>query len=178
MDQEFCCKWAGTVLKDVSDTFHCNESTGEREDLLLFQDQLDAQMQQEYKDICKEKASAYAHYYPANHTDEVAPCDAAPGAMVKHYTGVYLEEWLWEEGNIELWESDKFPAWRRCILAMHLVSKAWMKVQENEEAMRHAFTKTGCGITANGEDDELICPQKFKPGEYTLDYSLDAPAQV
>ena len=31
-------------------------------------------------------------------------------------------------------------------------------------------TKTGCGMTATGEDDDLISPQRFKAGDVKYPY--------
>ena len=57
---------------------------------------------------------------------------------------------------------------------------AWKKVtgEHNSDALLRYFTKTGCAVTANGDDDELICPQPFKAGEFTLEDGPDAAAQV
>jgi len=41
------------------------------------------------------------------------------------------------------------------------------------DILERYFTKTGCGMTASGEDDNLICPQKFKAGDYSFQYTPD-----
>lgn len=84
---------------------------------------------------------------------------------------------MWDKDNIDHWESGKFPASERRVLVTHLLSMAWKKVisPDNQAALLRYFTKTGCAVTANGEDDELICPQPFKEGEFTLE---DGPGQV
>ena len=40
-------------------------------------------------------------------------------------------------------------------------------MQLHKNSIRRCFTKTGCGITDNGTDGDLIQPQRFK-GDYTL----------
>ena len=89
------------VLKYVSDTLHYDKDTVRREDI-FFQDQLDTQTHQFYKYICMGEVSMYAHYCPVNHTDEVAPYDAGPGAMAKHYMGVYLEKLFFSQAIFQL----------------------------------------------------------------------------
>lgn len=83
---------------------------GRREDLLLFLDNLDAQVQETFKRKCLEVARASVHFYPANYTDHLAPPDAGLGTQLKHWFGVYLDMWLWDKDNIDHWESGKFPA--------------------------------------------------------------------
>ena len=72
----------------------------------------------------------------------------------------------------------KNPARGRRILAMQLIKKAWNKVRKHYSSILRYFTKKLCCINGNGAYDDLICPKKFDPGEYTIYYSLDASAQV
>ena len=75
-----------------------------------------------------------------------------------------------DDDNIELWESGKFPPSQRRILVTHLLAKAWQKVCSKPTSLRRYFTKTGCGMTATGEDDDLISPQRFKAGDVKYPY--------
>jgi hypothetical protein len=178
-DRAFCNQWAEDQLKDISDEHH-KKADGTREDLLLFLDNLDAQVQEPFKRACLHNARASVHFYPANYTDHLAPPDAGFGAQLKHWFGVYLDAWLWHKNNIDHWESGKFPASERRVLVTHILSRAWKKViaEANSDSLLRYFTKTGCAVTANGEDDELICPQPFEKGEFKLDTVPDAAAQV
>ena len=95
------------------------------------------------------------------------------GQQIKFWFAHYLDEWLEDDDNIELWESGQFPPSQRRILVTHLLAKAWQKVCSRPASLRRYFTKTGCGMTATGEDDDLISPQRFKAGEYSFEYAPD-----
>ena len=49
----------------------------------------------------------------------------------------------------------------------HTFGQAWDVVRPKTNSHRRCFTKTGCGIAANGADDDIIQPQQFR-GDYTL----------
>ena len=59
-----------------------------------------------------------------------------------------------------------------------LLKKSWDKICSQPHILRRYFTKTGCGMTASGEDDDLISPQRFKKGTYSFEYTPHAPAQL
>ena len=144
-----------------------------KEEILLIQDNLDGQVQQSYQQMCRRSANALCWYTPPDYTDDLSPVDAGMGAQIKYWFGVYLDEWLWENENIDEWESGRFPASRKRILITHLLKRAWDKVCSKPTSIERYFTKTGCGMTATGEDDNIICPQKFKAGDYSFQYAPD-----
>ena len=64
-------------------------------------------------------------YTPPDYTDDLSPVDAGIGAQIKYWFGVYLDEWLWENENIDKWESGRFHPSRKRTLITHLLKKAW-----------------------------------------------------
>ena len=49
-----------------------------------------------------------------------------------------------------------------CILITHLLTKAWKNICKDTCALWKYFEQTGCLVTAIGEENDKISPQKFK----------------
>ena len=66
---------------------------------------------------------------------------------------------LLEKGeNLELWH-DKLSAIKRRILMTKWTGKAWRELRQDKLFFKKLFQKTGCLMTIDGTDDELIRPQ-------------------
>ena len=66
---------------------------------------------------------------------------------------------LLEKGeNLELWH-DKLSAKKRRILMTKWTGKAWRELRQDKLFFKKLFQKTGCLMTIDGTDDELIRPQ-------------------
>ena len=99
---------------------------------------------------------------PENHTDKVQPIDAGYGKMMKKKIGEQMEKWLEEEKNLEMWH-DSIPAKTRRVLMTKWAGAAWRELHSDNHFVKKLFEKTGCLMTANGNDDEKIRPQGLEP---------------
>lgn len=99
---------------------------------------------------------------PENHTAKVWPIDAGYGKMIKKKIGEQMEKWLEKEENLEMWH-DGIPAKTRRVLMTKWAGKAWREMSSDEDFVKKLFEKTGCLMTADGEDDEKIRPQGLEP---------------
>ena len=41
-------------------------------------------------------------YYNTYYKDDLDPPDAGAGNLIRFFFGVYLDEWVWDFGNVEL----------------------------------------------------------------------------
>ena len=99
---------------------------------------------------------------PENHTDKVQPIDAGYGKMMKKKIGEQMEKWLEEEKNLEMWH-DSILANTRRVLMTKWAGAAWRELHSDNHFVKKRFKKTGCLMTANGDDDEKIRPQGLEP---------------
>jgi hypothetical protein len=94
--------------------------------------------------------------------------DSGLGADHKRDLANELDTWLEDPDNLDKWESGKFPASDKRILLTCWVANVWAKFTAEHDAKEakseptrviKAFWKTGCGMTADGTNDELIHPE-------------------
>ena len=76
-----------------------------------------------------------------------------------------MEKWLEKEENLEMWH-DGIPAKTRRVLMTKWAGKAWRELSSDEDFVKKLFEKTGCLMTADGEDDEKIRPQGLEPNTF------------
>ena len=93
----------------ISADYHTKED-GSKEELLILQDNLDDQVQKQYQDMCQEGDNAHCWYCHLEYTDDLDPTDSGAGNQVRFWFGVYLDEWLWGYGNVDIWYFGLFPA--------------------------------------------------------------------
>ena len=72
-----------------------------------------------------------------------------------------MEKWLKEEKNLEKWH-DKLSARDRRILMTKWTAEAWREPSRNKEFLKRLFEKTGYLLTADGSNDDKICPLGLK----------------
>ena len=91
--------------------------------------------------------------------------DAGPAQLLKVFIGQAQRKWLEDEENSERWYGydSHFTAKDRRILITHWAAEAWNKLtsSEYEDFLWKAWRKTGCLITADGSEDELIKPERL-----------------
>ena len=73
-----------------------------------------------------------------------------------------MEEWLEEDENLDMWH-DSLSAKQRRILMTQWTGKAWRKLSSDKMFAKKLFIKTGCLMTADGSDDDMITPQGLEP---------------
>ena len=72
-----------------------------------------------------------------------------------------LQGWLESSvANRRQWKTNTVNAQLSRFMAMKFLGKAWSHIHENYKKMiRNAWEKTGCLLTANGTDDDLVKPE-------------------
>ena len=64
---------------------HHTKEDGSKEELLLLQDNLDAQSQKKYQGVCQEGANAIFWYYPPEYTHDLVPPESGAGKNTKFW---------------------------------------------------------------------------------------------
>ena len=91
--------------------------------------------------------------------------------LTKYCFGIFLEQWIWEDDNIDRWEGTIAASERR-ILITHLFSKAWTKFCKDTGALWGYYEQTNFLVTETGKDHDKISPKYVKEtGGYTLNES-------
>ena len=113
--------------------------------------------------MCRKDINAIIYLLLENHTYKVQPIDAGFGKQMKAKIGEAMEKWHWggrEFGHVA-WqlkcEAKEDPHdtmdWGGMEKAL-LLDKMFAK---------KLFMKTGCLMTADGSDDDMIKPQGLEP---------------
>ena len=76
-----------------------------------------------------------------------------------------MDKWLEEKDNLELWH-DKITTRQRRILTTKWAGAAWKEQVKDKDFIKRLFQKTGCLITVDGSDDDMIKPQGLE--DYTF----------
>lgn len=152
-DSKFCLEWCEKTLKPA---------VADLDRFLLYCDNLQAQVQPAFKSAIHD-IKGLVWYGIANATDIWQPVDAGYAQLLKRFIGQEQHKWLCEGDNIDRWlENDKkLSAKERRILITEWVGEAYTRLQGPDygEYRKRMFTKTGCLITADGSDDNLITPE-------------------
>ncbi|XP_028404065.1 tigger transposable element-derived protein 2-like [Dendronephthya gigantea] len=130
----------------------------DKDDKVIFVDNVGFQQSKTFHQVCRNEINASVYMLPENHTDKIQPVDAGCGKMMKVKIAAEMERWLEEEQNLEKWH-DKLSARERRILMTKWTAEAWRELSKNKEFFRRLFEKTGCLLTADGSNDDKICPQ-------------------
>ena len=102
--------------------------------------------------------NADIHYEIKINTDELTPMDY--GLVYNlNYEYKTIDEWLWEDDNIELGDSGKISASKFRIIFTRAVGETWDKVHLKAKNHRRYFTKTGCGIALTSKENYHIQTQ-------------------
>ena len=52
-------------------------------------------------------------YWNPEYKYDLDPPDAGAGNQIRLWFGVYLYEWIWDYGNVDLWNLGLFPAYHK-----------------------------------------------------------------
>ena len=157
MDSEINIQWvAKTLAPDIGNS---------PDEKVIFADNVTFQQDKQLHDACRRDLNAIVYLLHENHTDKIQPIDAGFGKMLKKKIGEEMDKWLEEEDNLELWH-DKIAARQRRILMTKWAGAAWRALVKEKEFIKRLFQKTGCLITIDGSDDNMINPQGLE--DYTF----------
>ena len=98
---------------------------------------------------------------PQNQTDKVQLIDAGVGWMMKKKIGEEMGRRLEIADNIDKWH-DKISAKERRILMTSWTGQAWEELQKYTSFQRKSFERTGCLMTIDQSEDDLIKPQGYE----------------
>ena len=118
---------------------------------------------EEFLKICGD-SQILVWFGEADMTDKFQPVDAGIGKTLKDLAGgdeLGLGLWLTQKANRKAWTRSKIDAQLRRRLSLGFVGKAWDRIRtDSYKALRDvAWKRTGCLLTADGTDDEVVKPQ-------------------
>ena len=73
-----------------------------KEEFLVLKDNLDDMVQKQYQDMCQEGDNTFCWNYHPEYTDDLDPPEAGAGNQIRFWFGFYLDQQLWDYGNVEL----------------------------------------------------------------------------
>lgn len=129
---------------------------------VIFADNVGFQQEKGFHEMCRKNINAIIYLLPENHTDKVQPIDAGFGKQMKAKFGEAMDKWLEEDDNLDMWH-DRLSAKKRRILMTQWAGEAWRKLSLDKMFAKKLFMKTGCLMTADGSDDNMIRPQGLEP---------------
>ena len=157
MDSQFNQEWVKRTLIPGIGT--------SPQEKVIFADNIGFQQEKGFHEMCRKEINAIIYLLPENHTDKVQPIDAGFGKQMKAKIGEAMEEWLEEDENLDMWH-DSLSAKQRRILMTQWTGKARRKLSSDKMFAKKLFIKTGCLMTADGSDDDMITPQGLEPYKY------------
>ena len=129
-----------------------------RKESVLFADNVSFQTEKEFHEILRKKPNTIVYLLSQNQTDKVHLIDAGVGWMMKKKIGEEMGRWLEIADNIDKWH-DKISAKERRILMTSLTGQAWEELQKYTSFLRKSSERTGCLMTIDQSEDDLIKPQ-------------------
>ena len=81
--------------------------------------------------------------------------------------GEAIKKWLEENDNLDMWH-DSISVKKRRILMTQWTGEAWKKLSSDKTFAKKLFMKTGCLMTADGSDDDMIKPQGLEPYSFYI----------
>lgn len=129
---------------------------------VIFPDNVGFQQEKGFHEMCKKEINAIIYLLPENYTDKVQPIDAGFGKQIKAKIGKAMEKWLEEDKNLDMWH-DRLSAKQKRILMTQWTGEAWRKLSSDKMFAKKLFMKTGCLMTADGSDDDMIKPKGLEP---------------
>ena len=152
-DTKFSVEWVERTLKP---------NTKNENRFALFCDNLTVQITEDFKESVS-NINGICWYGLPNATDLWQPVDAGYAQLLKVLITQDHHTWLDSEENAEKWydSEEKFTAKERRILITHWAGEAYNKLSTSsyDNFRKRMWQKTGCLITADGSDDNLIQPE-------------------
>ena len=99
LDLHVCLHWSENSLKDNINKNHVS-SDGRSQDTLQFYDNIDRQILPSLIQLNHIYPSFY-HFYPKNIIEDLDPLDAGKIVLIKYWIGIFLDQWLYEDDNID-----------------------------------------------------------------------------
>ena len=160
MDSEINMQWVAKTLKVLLQALASHQTRK-----VIFANNVTFQQDKQFHDACRHELNAIVYLLPENHTDKIQPIDAGFGKMYKTKFGEKMDKWFEEKDNLELWH-DKITTRQRRILMTKWAGAAWKELVKDKDFIKRLFQKTGCLITVDGSDDDMIKPQVLE--DYTF----------
>ena len=129
---------------------------------VIFADNVGFQQEKHFHEMCRKEINAIIYLLTENLTDKVQPIDAGFGKQMNIKIGEAMEKWLEEDQNLDLWH-DRLSAKQRRFLMTQCTGKARRKLSSEKIFAKKLFKKTGCLMTADSSDDDMIKPQGLEP---------------
>ncbi|EDO41481.1 predicted protein [Nematostella vectensis] len=150
-DIQTCVDWVNKTLSAVVD---------KEERFVVFCDNQTGQISREFKEAVSKKGGMVWYGLPGA-TDLWQPVDAGYSQLLKTLVGQAHSAWLNDDENSEKWLGSALSAKERRILITHWAGDAYAKLlsPEYDGVRLRVWQKSGCLMTANGVDDELITPE-------------------
>ena len=157
--------WADTKVSVEWVQKTLSPSVKDDERFVPFCDNLTAQVSEEFKESVS-KLNGVVWYGLPNATDLWQPVDAGYAQILKTLICQAQRRWLDDDVNAEKWygHDSSFTSKERRILITHWIGEAYEKLTsvEYDHLRLRVWQKTGCLITADGSDDQLINPEGLK----------------
>ena len=125
---------------------------------VIFADKVGFQQENGFHEMSRKEINAIIYLLPENHTHKLQPIDAGFGKQMKAKIGEAMEKWLEEDENLDVWHYSLSVKQRR-ILMTQWTGEEWRKLSSDKMFAKKLFMNTGCLMTADGSDDDMIKPQ-------------------
>ena len=150
-DEELCESYALVEVKEIT----AEARKAGRESVAIFDNLSGQTTEQHLKNLAKNKCKR--HLLPGGMTDELQLIDDGVGYALKCEMGKLHDDWLMEDGNLELWTSEgkDFPMWKKRVLITQLAAQAWENICGRFD-FEKAATRLGMRMTIDGSGDQFI----------------------
>ena len=150
-DEEMCEQYALEEVKEIT----AESRKAGRESVAIFDNLSGQTTPLHLKNLAKNKCKR--HLLPAGMTDELQLVDDGVGFALKNEMGRLHDNWLMEEGNLEMWTAGgkEFPMWQKRVLITQLAAPAWENICGRFD-FEKAATRLGMRMTINGSGDQHI----------------------
>ena len=126
---------------------------------VLLLDNLEAHCTEEFKVAVRDQ-KGLVWYGLTDGTDLWQPADAGYAQVLKTLISREHQDWLDRDDNADRWFQNEKPytAMERRILITNWAGEAWKKLSkpEYDNLRKSCWLKTGCLLTADGSDDNLV----------------------
>ena len=161
-DEELCESYALVEVKEIT----AEARKAGRESVAIFDNLSGQTTEQHLKNLAKNKCKR--HLLPGGMTDELQLIDDGVGYALKCEMGKLHDDWLMEDGNLELWTSEgkDFPMWKKRVLITQLAAQAWENICARFD-FEKAATRLGMRMTIDGSGDQFISVQGVATYSFT-----------
>ena len=73
--------------------------------------------------MCQEGNIKICWRYPTDYKDDLASIDSGAGNKIKFWFRVDLNKWIWDYGNLEIWELGRLSDSNEKFLISHIMMK-------------------------------------------------------